>query len=40
VQLGQFFFVPASLAGASSGALQRGQLYLMGGAESPIMVLA
>ena len=39
-QAGQGFFVPASLASASKGALQRGQLYLMGGAISPIMVLA
>ena len=39
-QLGQFFFVPASLAGASNGVLQRGQLYLIGGDVSPSMVLA
>jgi hypothetical protein len=39
-QDGQGFFVPASIAGASRAALQRGQLYLMGGAVSPSKVLA
>jgi hypothetical protein len=39
-QAGQLFFVPASLTGASRDALQRGQLYVIDGAVSPIIVLA
>jgi hypothetical protein len=38
-QAGQGFLVPASIEGASNGALQRGQLYLIAGVVSPSMVL-
>ncbi len=38
-QAGQGFLTPASMEGASSGAWQRGQLYLIVGPASPSMVL-